>query len=76
MRISILHEPARTLLRIIPHTEPGTEILYWTGRCCGGQHKEDAYTAYAKGDVELIQRRNGQRGLFDYIAVKRKERRK
>ena len=76
MEISIVREDKGALRRTIPQVEPGTEVIYAIGAYCHGPHKEDAYALYMKGDVDLYQRRSVAKGVFNYIARKRKTRRK
>ena len=47
----------------------GEQIVYHRGPTCGGNPRHDAMSAYDKGLVTLVQKRNGPED-FSYTAIK------
>jgi hypothetical protein len=62
------------LHRAYLHSSPGDIIVYYTGKSLKGSAGQYAYYLYAKGMVELVQRRaRGAKGYFDYLAIRTKK---
>ena len=72
-----------TFLEFVNSAFPGETIIYFTGHSLGDadpatqETAKEARERFAKGEIELLQRRlpgkNGAWGPLDYLAIKRKE---
>jgi hypothetical protein len=71
--IDITSEGTGKLWSVLYEARIGEQIVYSRGKTCNGVHRYDAMSAYERGLVTLVQKRNGPAD-FSYIAVKIKPR--
>lgn len=57
-----------TFGEMLKNAKRGEDIVYHTGPYCDGPHANDAWKAYEKGLVVLVQRRVEDSASFQYIA--------
>jgi hypothetical protein len=61
-------EDGPTFADLLNKAKRGEDIVYHTGPYCDGPHANDAWKAYEKGIVVLVQRRVKDSSSFQYIA--------
>jgi hypothetical protein len=65
----VTKEPAGALRAAIKAAAPGDEITYHVGEFAGGLHRTEAYAAYERGEVLLVQRRL-EPHKFAFLAIR------